>query len=274
MATVLLAGGLDQVRLQPGTSFSLADQSEAARPEIPLPGDGGGAVLLAVRGVLALVLVALPFYIIYHLWTPEGRRKLLSEIIALAIVVGILSFLPHPQGRSTFQSLNGNAVPNAALPSSGPTATFSIHPPEWATALTVLGLAILIAVGATWLVRIWARRKKIWAETPLEQIADRAGQALVALRTGDDLRNIVLSCYAEMSRVVREQRDLSRAPFLTPLEFEEKLVAAGLPPEPVRGLTRLFEAVRYGARTPDQEEEVLAVQCLTEIVVATRKRTA
>jgi hypothetical protein len=35
-------------------------------------------------------------------------------------------------------------------------------------------------------------------------------------------------------------------------------------------LTRLFEAVRYGTRAPDEREERQAVDCLTAVIEAAR----
>jgi hypothetical protein len=44
------------------------------------------------------------------------------------------------------------------------------------------------------------------------------------------------------------------------------LEKAGLPREPVNRLTRLFESVRYGARTSAQSDVDEAIACLTSIL--------
>jgi hypothetical protein len=44
-----------------------------------------------------------------------------------------------------------------------------------------------------------------------------------------------------------------------------------LPFTHIQQLTRLFESVRYGAKTPDETQENLAVECLQAIVHAAEK---
>jgi hypothetical protein len=69
-----------------------------------------------------------------------------------------------------------------------------------------------------------------------------------------------------MSRVVGERQGLRREYAMTPAEFAVRLENAGLPREPVRRLTRLFESARYGARTSTQDDIDEAVDCLTSIL--------
>ncbi len=57
---------------------------------------------------------------------------------------------------------------------------------------------------------------------------------------------------------------------MTAQEFEQFLKDAGLPKEPLRQLTRLFEDVRYGTKVPSEKEERQAVRCLTAIAKACR----
>jgi hypothetical protein len=105
-------------------------------------------------------------------------------------------------------------------------------------------------------------------ESPLERLAREAEQALGALQAGADLRDTVLRCYVEMGRVVREAKGLAREAAMTPREFEHSLGEAGLPQDRVRQLTRLFEDVRYGAKSAGVREEQQAVDCLGAIVEA------
>jgi hypothetical protein len=55
---------------------------------------------------------------------------------------------------------------------------------------------------------------------------------------------------------------------MTAHEFCERLVETGLPRSPVRELTALFEAVRYGRRAPTPADEAQALACLGPIVEA------
>ncbi len=146
-----------------------------------------------------------------------------------------------------------------------PTAEFVAAPPAWLVLVTSLILALLLALalaGMVWW--IWLRRRR--AVHPLAQLAQEAQDALEALQAGGDLKDVVMRCYFEMNRVLREQRGITRPEAMTPREFERQLEQAGLPGEHVRQLTRLFENVRYGAKVPGEREERQAMTCLTAIV--------
>jgi hypothetical protein len=71
-----------------------------------------------------------------------------------------------------------------------------------------------------------------------------------------------------MSHVLSESRGINRSEVMTPREFENYLAAMGLPQEPISGLTRLFEEVRYGTKESGPLEEERALASLTAIVEA------
>jgi len=70
---------------------------------------------------------------------------------------------------------------------------------------------------------------------------------------------------------LQEEYGLERGEAMTAREFERLLQGRGIPYEPVHQLTRLFEAARYGSRTPGPDEEQRAVECLSAIVQYSRK---
>jgi len=113
--------------------------------------------------------------------------------------------------------------------------------------------------------RVWLMRR---SKMNLGKIAQQAQQALDALQSGGDLRDTVIRCYYEMSRVLRIQRGIQRTKDMTPREFESTLETVGLPAEAVHQLTRLFETVRYGAQNIGENEEQQAIASLTAIVAA------
>jgi hypothetical protein len=96
----------------------------------------------------------------------------------------------------------------------------------------------------------------------------QARAAIESLEKGSDLRDVVLQCYAEMIRVVREQRGLRRDRTVTAREFTDYLVAAKLPEQHVNRLTSLFEKVRYGSKPAAQGDELEAIASLRAIVRA------
>ncbi|HVN52684.1 MAG TPA: DUF4129 domain-containing protein [Anaerolineaceae bacterium] len=272
-ATFLLAAGLDQLRLGPGTPFSLAIQSRS-----PAPGEPAhlttAALLNLIRGLIILGIVLLPIYITIHLLTPQGRKKLLKEIVFLTLLLIAINNLPNNQEQAVPGGPTEGGPPTfPAVPAAGPLAIYTAQTPPWANYLLIVAIASLITLGFVLWVRWRSRRRSFEIDdrpTSLEKILLQAETALTALRSGEDFRNAVLRCYAEMARILSEERQLTRDRAMTPLEFEAFLIAEGLPEPPIHELTRLFEAVRYGANPPGKDEEQLAVRSLSEIIAACR----
>ena len=163
--------------------------------------------------------------------------------------------------------LGGEGGQEEIVPSAPP-LEFSANPSEWVVLAASLGLVLLLVIIAGLAVWFFLRRRQ--AEQPLKRIAVEAQTALDALQSGGDLKNIVIRCYFEMSRVIREQRGIQRDKAMTPREFEMELERRGLPREPVQKLTRVFEEVRYGTKEPGEREKFLATISLSEIVEACR----
>jgi hypothetical protein len=86
------------------------------------------------------------------------------------------------------------------------------------------------------------------------------------LSSGADWADAITNCYVRMSEAVSSKRGLYRQAAMTPAEFARRLERAGLPSDPVRRLTRLFESVRYGAHKPARTEIDEAVVCLNAIL--------
>jgi hypothetical protein len=128
--------------------------------------------------------------------------------------------------------------------------------------------------GAVFLVWRRSRRKE---ETPLFRIEREARSAIQSIEAGGDLREVIVRCYLQMIDALREYRAINRDQAMTPQEFQHLLENKGMPGEPVRNLTNLFERVRYGAHSPGEQEERVAIDSLSAIIRAcerTSKRTS
>lgn len=270
-AMILLAGSLSQLEFREGEPFSL----EEGKPEY---GEGTALSSLlspAWRQILATVvsaiyiagLVYLPFAIVYMILSKQARREVLRKLAPLLmILVFYLLIRSRPEAFNWVVEI----PPLDLLPEpSGPVAVFDPTPPAWVLSLTSIALGLLLAVVLG--VLSWrALRGRSSGGEPLEQLAQEAQQAIDALQAGADLKDTILRCYFEMSRVLSQERGITRDEDMTPREFSRRLVGVGLPQQPVQDLTHLFEGVRYGARAPDKSEEHQAIQCLTAIVDACR----
>jgi len=267
VAILLLSVGLSGLGFLPGRSFSL-ESNPPFETEQTLPLPGQDILLFIVRVAYFLVLALLPILIIWLIVSPEARKALLKQLlrllpifIILYLVIGRLRGILSTAVEPTFQ---GPASPADGLAGSSPTDTFVSAPSQWLVLVASLGVALLLTVlvaGIAW--SVWRRRRP---RHPLERLAQEAQNALDALWAGGDLKNVVIRCYLEMNRVVSEQRGIRRDEAMTPREFENYLQEKGLPGEPVRQLTRLFEEVRYGTLIPGENEKRQAVASLTAIV--------
>jgi hypothetical protein len=269
VALILLAAGLPQLEFSPGYDLPRSGQEEEPFTPAGLP-PGSKIFEYLYIGLYIAALVLLPFAIVYLVLSREARKRVLSILgFLLWLVAFFLLMRARPE---PFQQLEERPTPQVLLEESAATAVdFSATPPGappgWLVWVASLGLALLIAVvlvGLAWL--IWRRRRP--SAGSLEQLAREAQRALVELQAGVDLRDAVMRCYFEMSRVLREEQGLRRESAMTPREFEVFLAEKGLPQQRVRTLTRLFEAVRYGAKVPGEREEHQAVDCLAAIIDA------
>ena len=92
----LLAMSLPALRLERGAGLLL--------PFAPSPQGGVGTLadradwfIWLFRGLLAVAIVALPLYIVINLFSPEGRRRLLADLILFAVIWAAASYLAdHP----------------------------------------------------------------------------------------------------------------------------------------------------------------------------------
>jgi hypothetical protein len=270
--TLILAMSLPSLVLSPGQPFSLG------RPTAETPGlDGtlpGGEILVQIlRGMLALAIILLPVYIIYSLMTAEGRRRLLVQVVLIILLFAAADYLrqfrqeeePEPEE----QVVNG--PPNwGQLAESGPPTLFPAEPPQEFTLAVILVVSILMvasAGGLFWF--FWQRRQS--PDLALDKLAEEAQNAIVSLHAGGDFEMTIIRCYQEMSRVLKEERDITRETFMTPREFEDSLISKGLPQESLRTLTRLFEQARYSSTPAGAHEQKQALACLTDIVEACKR---
>jgi preprotein translocase subunit YajC len=263
-ALILLSTALTGLELLPGQPFILSGEPSGTGGSEALPGAGIFALLF--RAMTAIFVSLLPVAIIYFIVSPGFRKRVLRDFLPMLLLFLMFYLLMRSSPDFLRQAEEGQPLESLAkgFPEA-PTPEFVATPPQWLVVVANLVLALLIAalvVGAVWL--LWRlQRQRV---SPLERLAQEAKEAIEALQAGADLKNTVMRCYYQMSQVLREQRGIRRQRATTPREFERQLEQLGLPGEQVRQLTRLFEKVRYGAKTVDEDEARQAIACLTVIV--------
>lgn len=264
---IILAMALPNLTLLPGQPFALEQQNPALNPMGATT--TSNILLLLFRGTVALILIGFIAYVIYSLMTPEGRKRLILNVLMLVILLAIADYLRNnlpqaadqpeqPMEMSIQPNQNGEGI--AATP-------FPTSPPQWLTLGIILILSIVIGVFI--LALIWFLwRRKPEPKSALDELAEEAQNAIESLSLGADFRMTIIRCYQEMSRVLKAERGIARDISMTPREFEVQLVGKGLPQASIKTLTRLFEQARYGGVSSQTSEEDLAVSCLTDIVNA------
>jgi hypothetical protein len=231
------------------------------------PPMGDGTILITIIRVAMMILI--PVTVLYMIFTKEGRRRALRILLQLLLFMLLMSLVVERQS-SLLQTPEGvmtGLSPLEEVPFEPPPEFVPGDMQDLTTALS-LGLALVLTIVILTTLYILWRRRRLAQDDTLIELAREAQEALDEIQTGGSLRNAVIRCYVEMSRVISEKRNIQRGITVTSHEFEEHLVKAGLPKRPVQELTHLFEESRYGDRDPGPTEEQRAVACLSSIVTA------
>jgi hypothetical protein len=187
--------------------------------------------------ILFWAIIVIITAILVFLISPRYRWKILMAVIRTAVLFIALTFVLK------------------ALAENIPWISYFI------SLILVYGILFL----GWWL---WNLGTRPYASVVRQNIADIARQTLKDFADGRDFGDTVTTCYVRMIDAVKMRHGFQRQEGMTPSEFASRLEAAGLPGEPVRQLTLLFEGVRYGARKPGENETREAVTCLNAIIDA------
>lgn len=266
---MLLALSLPTLELRDGGPFNLLTyflrQISFGAPSVPpavepLQGDWIG-------GLRLLFWVLAPIAILYAIISPQYRRLLLRTtifIIAFVVITNRLREMMRPVGREG-EELFGQAGRPETLVGPPPAPDFVTDTPEWFVLVIDLVLVLLL-VGIGWF--LWRRlRRRPETEAEPEFLAS-ASSALRHLEAGDDVRDVIMRCYAEMTNLLAASGRAQRHRAMTPRDFEAHLARLGMRDEHIHRLTRLFERVRYGGIHPDAATQAEAQACLRAIVSA------
>lgn len=271
-AVLLLAPSLSQVGFEAGKRLP---HGQGALPE----GGGGPRFNLDLfwQVLFWTFLVLLPFSIVAAFIWPENFKLALIRAVVLALFLLMLFFTIRALKEfieellAALQNLGDQGI-GSGEPTGG--EGFSLSPtsaPHWTIFPFLLGGLVLLVLAGWWLRRVWRRGR---AERSLLELGALAGHAAEELAAGGELRNVVLRCYHEMSRLLSERQRVPFPKAMTAREFEGELRRVGVRDEHVEQLSRLFELVRYGGRASGEPEEERAMQCLRAIERAYNPREA
>jgi hypothetical protein len=260
--TALIAAGLPRLVFRPGLPPPSFDNGQVVLgPAETAPvGMGLGSFSL----VMLLLAFAIPLVVLLvRALRGVPWKKLLVRAWSLAwklvLVAGVLVLVVRLLPRS-----EGSAA-SEPLPPPRPLVTAPLGP--------VPGIVIwiaAIALGAAVVgVSLWVLLRRRPRPQPAWEL--EVAHARQALLDGGDLRAVIIRCYTRMAEALQEERGIERVVSMTTGEFETLLDGKGLPREPIRQLTRLFDAARYSQHEPLPGEERIALSCLDSILEGSRR---
>lgn len=261
LITMMIAASLPQLELQPGMPLPRLQRGQVVVAPIEEHQFLSISVNTFVTVLIALILVGTMLYAMYQLLRGADWKSILNVLRLMLIISFVLSCL-------VFLIMLLPASSNAPIEISIPTPT---PKPVVTSPLGSVPPALLWLVGIGLLViSVWMG---VWIFTSSRQpssidlVGLEAEKAWQALKTGLDLKDVIIKCYLQMSLALKQDQGIERENFMTTGEFENLLEAAGVPHEPIHQLTRLFNAVRYGNWQPNTIDEQKAIQCLEAIML-------
>ncbi|HEX2995238.1 MAG TPA: DUF4129 domain-containing protein [Anaerolineales bacterium] len=263
--TVLIAASLPRLEFQPGLPLPELENDQVVIPAAEArPFHAISIDKLIITYVLLLVAGSV-LYMTYKLlrgaeW--KNFTALIWPVLLTGLILGGFAWL------IMLLKIESAPVVQVVVPMPEP----PVRAPLGAVPLPLLWLVggVLLAVGI--LIGIWIISSRASSRNKTMDIVRlEAEKAWQELKTGLNLKDVIIKCYRQMSLALEKEQGIERKDFMTTREFENLLEAAGVPHDPVHQLTRLFEAVRYGNWQPNPPDEQKAIQCLEAIVLYSRK---
>jgi hypothetical protein len=261
---VLLAASLARLEFKPAQLFFAPDEPQRLLFELKgivrniASMSPGEALLLAAGFILIMVFLLL-------MLSPDARKRLLKTIFRMGLTAWAIFYALakiQPQGELEIEAPGSVIADGLDILATPPAYTPPVIPPSL---LFLVSFTIfLLGIGVVVLIFRALRPTR----PALHNLRRVARGTLGELSSGRNWEDSVISCYIRMGAAVSEKRGLSRQNAMTPAEFAHRLEQAGLPSNPVRRLTRLFEKARYSRHTSSEEDLREAVACMTSILTS------
>jgi len=216
-----------------------------------------------LKSIVIFFWLMLIFSIVYAIISPKLRRELVRMFAMILFLVFLLpqiakNMVLQPRTEEMEGLPGGFALGENTFPIPPP---FIQDPPGWLFA-AINVLLLLSFFGGIYF--LWLRPRP--QSDAHAVVVKEVKQALSDLEAGLELKDVVIACYAKMCKGLQESRHIKRQQAMTPREFEKYLANAGIASTHIQQLTRLFEGVRYGAKSTNKDTERKATQCLQAIL--------
>ncbi len=217
--------------------------------------------LTELLGLLAVLAAVAILWYLYNHW-----RDVLWRLFEGMLLAGLLTALFYLASRFFSGELEPDQAevgfeddPELGANGEGGDTLVSTDPSSLSVILVLL--FALVVVGVALAMRQQSKDSDETAEAgdadpgAPAAVGRAAGRAADRIADADELDNEIYRAWAEMTRLVGPADPESK----TPAEFADDAIEAGLEPDDVRELTRLFEHVRYGTDEPVDADEQRAI---------------
>jgi hypothetical protein len=260
ISLVLLSGALSNLELHAGQPFPGADPNHTSQRAVAQLQTYS---FTALPGILGLILSLLIIYVLVSLtavislkWLLPWLLKFILGLTVLFVFLIILCYLNIGSTGASEWILD--IVPST---SSGISTSPLGQPPK--EFIWFAGISFALACGLL-ILKIF--RKQLQPSHSEDLLLQQAKNAMQALQSGDDFKNVIIHCYLQMTNTLKEERGIERSHEMTAREFQDWLEFKGLPHIPVQNLTNLFEKVRYGQQHLGENDQKIALDSLREII--------
>jgi hypothetical protein len=221
------------------------------------------AVPLVVAGVVGAVVIRLPRKKPRPLWQSMLRVLVIYAFVAALELLLVRHLHFHPHSQSTRPTRGGSLKPGQNHQhGSGGNRQVRF---QWDEFAVVLGLLLVLAVGAFIALGRSRVRKGTPDETAAEALAAALDESLDDLRADPDLRRAIIAAYSRMERVLATA-GIPRHPAEAPLEYVERaLLTLDTGSAAVRKLTDLFEWAKFSHHEPEPSMRDEAVDALVAV---------
>lgn len=265
LSIILLAGGLSNLQLQPGSPFPGGGSFAAENPIVDVNPDAVFSFSPLLRGLFAAVFLVFIVDILARLFRLLNRKRTIQLLGLLSLLLLLSSMISHIPGvrpvPARVESSNTESPPG-----DYPVSPLGEPSPD------LLGLATLVFICGATLLAIKLLERRASSSTTDDRLLLEAQTAVNAIRSGENLRNVIVRCYLQMTQALAEEQRIERSDNMTVREFEDWLGLQGFPKGPVHQLGQLYEAVRYGQQEPETEDEQRAMESLERIIEFCRSR--
>ncbi|MFC1879019.1 DUF4129 domain-containing protein [Chloroflexota bacterium] len=260
VSLILLTASLSNFQLHSGIPFPAGLSSDnAGRQDMLFPVFGNYTVSI-LRGVIALIFIITMIYVPLRIILSVDLKIILRTVFVMGLLLLIIYVIYHLalilQFNDLYSSSEITTLPTLVFPDA-PLG----QPPQ--VFIWVVITAIVMGIGLPAILLLIRRQGTSQTGTGLLQEAE---DAVNAIQTGMDLKNVIMRCYLQMSHLLQEEQGIERKYAMTAREFEAWLEFMGFPPSPVHQLTNLFEMVRYGEYQTSENDEKIALASLKEII--------